>query len=100
MLTRYHSGFHRQTGRHSLDDQHHPVLITKNNFGFPTLKQTRLISVHSFGRIFNRLRVSASHLTSDSLTVSTDLLVPINAFDFEIIHSYVEIGKNSTQPSR
>ncbi|MBK8616287.1 MAG: hypothetical protein IPN96_04055 [Anaerolineales bacterium] len=40
MLTRYHSGFHRQTGRHSLDDQHHPVLITKNNFGFPTLKQT------------------------------------------------------------
>ena len=24
-------------GRHSLDDQHHPVLITKNNLGFPTL---------------------------------------------------------------
>ncbi len=36
MLTRYHSDSLRPqwgyTG-HSMDDNHHPVLITKNNFG-------------------------------------------------------------------
>jgi len=36
--------------------------------------------------IFNRLTVSALHLTSDSLTVSTNLLVPIIAFVLWIIH--------------
>ena len=37
-----------------MGDNHRPVLITKNNFGFPTLR-IFLISVHSSGRIFNRL---------------------------------------------
>jgi len=46
--------------------------------------------------IFNRLFVSASHLTSDSLTVSTDLLVPIYAFDGRIIHTSRSIGKPDT----
>jgi hypothetical protein len=46
--------------------------------------------------IFNRLRVSASHLTSDSLTVSTDLLVPINAFSFP---DYTQFARNRQEIS-
>ncbi len=38
MLARYHSDF-RQIDRHSLEDYHPPVLITKNKLGFPILKQ-------------------------------------------------------------
>lgn len=77
-----------------MDDNHHPALITKGNSGSLTFNDlSPLISVRSSGRIFDRLRVSASHLTSDSLTVSTDLLVPIHAFDKDIIPIPPLIGK-------
>ena len=40
MLTRYHSDFPRQAG-HSLDDGHHPVHITEDNFGSLTSTSAR-----------------------------------------------------------
>ena len=62
MLTRYHSDSPPMAGR-SLDDNHHPVLITVNNIGLLTFTRTsdqlhqniRLISARSSEMIFSLL---------------------------------------------
>jgi len=81
-----------------LDDNHHPVPITKNNFGFPTTNQ-----------LFNYLTDFSSQLREDFQFASkirlspncelagnyANLLVPINAFDLQ---DYTQVIPNRQEP--
>lgn len=78
MLTRYHSDstqspFTART-QHSMDDQHHPVLVTKNNSGLLTQ-----FSACGSEMIFDLLHLPAP-IKPGSLKMSTNLLVPFIAF--------------------
>jgi len=78
-LTWYHSDSPYKL-EHSLDDQHHPVLLTKNNSGSLTFT-----SACSSEMIFNLLCWPARTDSAGSLTTSANLLVLFIAFQYYIV---------------
>ena len=78
MLTRYHSDSYH-IDRHSLDDDHHPVPITKNNFGLLTFQRMDFRSLLREDFLSALLvHLSPNRELADN---SANVLVPIIAFD-------------------
>jgi hypothetical protein len=75
---------------HSWDDNHHPVLITENNFGLLTpLRQAQSFSLRLRDDVQSAGLTRFHRVLQASLTTpSADLLVLFNAFTFWIMPQF------------